>query len=92
MDEDNDVAMRFFCSPSEYDEYAKIANEEYLDLQEMIKSDNRGKYNVDAMVKTLTKFKTDQVACLIGYGLTDYDKKILSGVIERHIAGVLSRG
>ena len=92
MDEDNDVAMQFFCNPSEYDEYAKIADDEYLDIQERIKSDNKHKYNLDAMVKALVKFKTDQVACLIGYGLTDYDKKILSGVIERHIAGVLSRG
>ena len=82
----------FYEQPEKYEEWAKEIDKTYLETYDFIKSRHADDFSDVAMIKTLTKFKTDQVACLIGSGLSDYDKRILAGVIERHIAGVLYKG
>ena len=86
-----------FCSDifedhEKYEEWSKEIDDSYCEIYEIIKEKHPENFSDVAMIKTLTKFKTEQVACLIGEGLTDYDKKILAGVIERHIAGVIYKG
>lgn len=83
------IGMSFICDPEDYEVIAKEIDEEYKNLYDKLKADRADDFSPTAMIRTLTKFKSEQVASLIGYKLSDYDKKILSGVIERHIAGVV---
>lgn len=87
-----DDGANFYDQPEKYDEWAEGIDKTYIETYELIKKNHPDDFSEVAMVRTLTKFKTEQVACLIGQGLSDYDKKILAGVIERHIAGVLYKG
>lgn len=79
----------------DFSECAKIVDNTYRDtyqkLQEVASKDKKV-FNANACIWAMVKFKTEQVASLIGDNLTDYDKDILSGVIERHIAGVVYKG
>jgi hypothetical protein len=86
---DEYIGVGFDAPPEKYEEWSKEVDWQYGETYDTIKAMHPEDFSDVAMIKTLTKFKTDQVACLIGYGLTDYDKKILAGVIERHIVGVL---
>lgn len=84
-----DIGVGFYEHPEKYKEWSKEIDLQYGMTYDTIKAMHPEDFSDVAMIRTLTKCKTEQVACLIGEGLTDYDKKILSGVIERHIAGVL---
>ena len=79
-------------STEEYKEYAKEIDESYRETFEKIVGIRKEDFNATSCIGTMTKFKTEQVACLIGDNISDYDKKILAGVIERHIAGVVFKG
>lgn len=87
-----DIGVGFYEQPEKYEEWAKEVDLQYGETYDTIKALHPKDFSDAAMIRTLTKFKTEQVACLIGQGLSDYDKKILAGVIERHIAGVLYKG
>lgn len=87
-----DLCKDIFEEPEKYKQWAKEVNETYKETYEGVKALHSEGFSEVAMIRTLTKFKTEQVACLIGEGLTDYDKRILEGVIERHIAGVIYKG
>lgn len=77
---------------NKYKEIAKEIDKYYIETYNEMKKIHSRDFSEVAFVKALTDFKTEQVVHLIGNGLSDYDKKILSGVIERHIAGVLYKG
>lgn len=85
----DNIGMSFICDPEDYEELAKEIDKEYKSLYDELKAKHEDNFSPTAMIRTLTKFKSEQVASLIGDKLSDYDKKILSGVIERHIAGVV---
>ncbi len=87
-----DIGVGFYEQPEKYEECAKEVDLQYGEIYDTIKAMHPEDFSDAAMIKTLTKFKTAQVACLIGQDLSDYDKKILAGVIERHIVGVLYKG
>lgn len=87
-----DLGVGFYEQPEKYKEWAKEVDSQYCETYDTIKALHPEDFSDVAIIKTLTKFKTEQVACLIGQDLSDYDKKILAGVIERHIAGVLYKG
>ena len=42
------------------------------------------------VIGIIASVRTEQVAALIGENLTEHDKKVLYGLIERHIAGIVS--
>lgn len=87
-----DIGVGFYEQPEKYEEWAKDVDRQYGETYDSIKALHPEDFSDVAMIRTLTKFKTAQVACLIGQGLSEYDKKILAGVIERHIVGVLYKG
>ena len=89
---DTEFCSDIFEDHEKYEKWAKEIDESYGEIYEIIKEKHPDNFSEAAMIRTLAKFKTEQVACLIGDGLTDYDKKILAGVVERHIAGVIYKG
>lgn len=89
---DTEFCSDIFENHEKYEKCAKEIDESYSEIYKIIKGRNPDNFSEAAMIMTLAKFKTEQVACLIGQGLSDHDKKVLSGVIERHIAGVLYKG
>ena len=87
-----DNGVDFFGQPNEYEEMSKDIDNSYIETYNAVKDLRKGDFSELAFIKTMVGFKTEQVACLIGDNLSDYDKKILAGVIERHIAGVIYKG
>ena len=63
------------------DDYKKL----YSDLLESVES-----HSPSDVIGIIASIRAEQVSLLIGANLTKYDKKILYGLIERHIAGIVS--
>lgn len=57
----------------------------YDDLLESVKS-----HSPADVIGIIASVRTEQVSALIGENLTEHDKKVLYGLIERHIAGIVS--
>ena len=72
--------------PSETDmELAKKIDESYLPLYEMLLKEVKGMTPSDA-IATIAGVKREQIALGIGSKLSNYDKDVLQGVIERYIS------
>lgn len=41
------------------------------------------------VISLIAKVKAEHTALFIGNGLTEYDKRLLRSIIERHIAGIV---
>lgn len=75
----------------ELKEEGKRLDETYKKLyDELLKVSNN--YRPTDVIDLIASVRTGQIALLIGANLTDYDKKILHGIIERYVAGVVFRG
>lgn len=75
--------------PKEMYEMAKKIDEEYyITAYEMLLEINKGMPPTDA-IDMLSEMTAHKIALQIGSGLTGYDIRILKGVIERHIAGLI---
>ena len=75
----------------ELKEEGKRLDETYKKLyDELLKVSDS--YRPTDVIDLIASVRTGQIALLIGANLTDYDKKILHGIIERYVAGVVFRG
>ena len=70
---------------------AKEQDELYETMYEQLRKDDKNATASD-VIGLLAKIRAEQVALMIGSNLRDYDKEILMGVIERHIARRVFRG
>lgn len=57
----------------------------YSELLESVES-----HSPSDVIGIIASVRTEQVATLIGENLTEHDKKVLYGLIERHIAGIVT--
>ena len=71
-----------------YEMAKKIDAEYYITAYEMLLEINKGISPTDA-IDMLSEMTAHKIALQIGSGLTGYDIRILKGVIERHIAGLI---
>ena len=56
----------------------------YNDLLESVES-----HSPSDVISIIASVRTEQVSALIGENITKHDKKVLYGLIERHIAGII---
>lgn len=70
---------------------AKEQDEFYETMYEQLRKDDKNATASD-VIGLLAKIKVEQVTLMIGSNLRDYDKEVLMGVIERHIARRVFRG
>ena len=78
--------------PSE--EMVKMAEEsdkKYETLYNTILKETEGATPTTS-IALIAAVRSEQVALMIGAKLTDYDKKILRGIIERYVAGIVFMG
>lgn len=85
---DNDI----FPDMEELVEQAKCIDDAYKETFDEMSKMKKTKFRADVCIKAMTTYRTEQLAHMIGSDLSDYDKKILAGVVERHIAGVIFKG
>ena len=89
------LGLNVFENPEKYDEVSKEVDEAYIEAYNEIKkrcNDDGTEFSDVAVIRTLSKVKASQLACLIGQNLTEHDMNVLMGLIERHVAGVLYKG
>lgn len=72
---------RMMAESKKIDEACKTL---YSELLESVES-----HSPSDVVDIIASVRTEQVAALIGENLTEHDKKVLYGLIERHIAGIV---
>lgn len=76
---------------SEFKEQAKEIDESYKETYAKLESEVKD-FSATKCIAIMAKFKTEQLKLLIGENISEYDEKILNGVVERHIASVVYKG
>ncbi len=76
-------------TPKMYELAKQVDEEFYKKMYDMLLETDKQLSPKDA-IDILVEMTALKIALQIGMGLTEYDIGILRGVIERHIAGVLS--
>lgn len=69
-------------------EDAKEADKDYADMYKMLR-ETLPELNATETIALMAQYFTERLALLIGENINDYDKSVLRGVVERHIASVL---
>ena len=69
-------------------ENAKKIDEEYVNMYNHLR-DCMDDINATEMIALMAQFFVERLALLVGENLNEYDKSILRGVLERHIAEVV---
>lgn len=70
---------------------AKAIDESYKKLyDELLKMP--GEYRPTDIIDLIASVRVGHVSLMIGAKLTDYDKKVLHGLIERYVAGIVFNG
>lgn len=70
---------------------AEAIDESYKKLyEELLKMP--GEYRPTDIIDLIASVRTGHISLMIGAKLTDYDKKILHGLIERYVAGIVFNG
>ena len=70
-------------------EFAKYTDRTYKELHDALLRETEGATSID-IIELITTVQTEKIALIIGSNLPDYDKKVIYGVVERYIAGIVS--
>lgn len=70
-------------------ENAKKIDDAYREMYKHLSVVMAGEATTTEIIVLMAQFFTERLALLVGENLTDYDKNILRGVLERHIAEIV---
>lgn len=70
-------------------EFAKYTDKTYKELYDALLRETEGATPID-IIELIATVQTEKIALIIGNNLPNYDKKVIYGVVERYIAGIVS--
>lgn len=70
-------------------EFAEYTDRTYKELHDALLRETDGATSID-IIELIATVQTEKIALVIGNNLSDYDKKVIYGVVERYIAGIVS--
>lgn len=70
-------------------EFAEYTDRTYKELHDALLRETEGATSID-IIELIATVQTEKIALIIGKNLSEYDKKVIYGVVERYIAGIVS--